>query len=1183
VHDDVTARRRPWYAAATVAVLLALGAGVAVGLGDVLAVEAAPVSAAPESPVAAPAAAAADVPGVTAVVVPDDGLQVALAAQALVAAVGARGPAPEVRVGDGGATAHDDGGGVLRVATGVELGDAGAEAYRITTDGGGWLLEATGTDGAAHGLYEVADRVRTGREAFPADDDGAVVAPRLGMRLVDKGAVGIEPDAQAWRSGDPYSHNGGAFADAILSGPPYVDQTALADDDADFRGYVANQLAEGYTGVVVPGFLEYLTFDGVGDGHEVYATGDEHVARAEAMRAGFGPMWQYADDAGMDVYLSTDMLMLSTPLQDYLDGRGLGPRDPELWDVYAAGLDELFTAMPAVDGLMIRIGEAGRIYDLPGWDYWSELAVTDDVAVREMLTAFTRVAERHGKDIIFRSWSVGVGAVGDMHTNPDSYEAVLAGVDSPSLVVSTKHVAGDFYSWLPLNPTLDMGSQRRIVELQSRREFEGFGALPNDLGPAYAAALAHYLDANPHVEGVWAWAQDGGPWKAGPMSLYRKAGFWQLYDLNTYAAARLAVDPDADPGEITASWARATFSDDPATVAAVAEAMALSREAVTHGLYLGAFARNQVRALGLEPPPMMWIFEWDIVSGDAAALDSISSIVGTDEADVAAVVAEGEAAVATARRMRELVAGTDPATWRDPTLRQDFVDALDYEVDLFTVLGDYRALVLEHGRWSATGEGAAHDAWADARDRFEASRAAHVAVYGDDLDLPAYTFTAADLGQQRAQRDLPVAWAARALGVLLLLALLGGAAPGQRLLARRGVRVPGALALRALWLGATRPWRVAAAGRACRDLGDDAGRADRVLVVALPVVAVVLSRVAYTWALSWVHLLLVLGAWALCVVVLLVSIGRRGMFVLVGAVGGAAMLRTLLLLVALAPTGPGGYWYGLWAEPAARTVYVTLAVAGFGWVLVAAWFALRSVGLGRAGATGRVLVAVAAPLVVGGLVVAAVGLETTLTAWNDQMMVLPWGLSRILGLTVHLGIPLHFLRVGDDGALFRGYANDGLPLPRDVTGAIEGQLVCRWWAGREAFTRRDRATESYQYTDTPAGTFWDSVQTGTAADGRQFSITVGVPFAHAKWFRGRDTQVRRASTCPDPACCQRPPAELADRWQSVAWPSARMHQQVLAALPRGAFPGVDDTEVFAFLAKHAPPDDGLTGGAPSSG
>lgn len=182
--------------------------------------------------------------------------------------------------------------------------------------------------------------------------------------------------------------------------------------------------------------------------------------------------------------------------------------------------------------------------------------------------------------------------------------------------------------------------------------------------------------------------------------------------------------------------------------------------------------------------------------------------------------------------------------------------------------------------------------------------------------------------------------------------------------------------------------------------------------------------------------------------------------------------------------------------------------------------------------------------------------------------------------TAHLGIPLHFLRVGDDGALFRGYANDGLPLPQDVTGAIEGQLVCRRWAAREAFARRDRATESYQYTDTPAGTFWCSTQTGTTSSG-EFSITVGVPFSSAKWFRGRDTPVRRQSACPDESCCRRPPSGLADRWAGASWPSARMHQQVLAALPRGAFPGVDDAEVYAFLDKHAPSSDDA--GRPAAG
>jgi len=37
--------------------------------------------------------------------------------------------------------------------------------------------------------------------------------------------------------------------------------------------------------------------------------------------------------------------------------------------------------------------------------------------------------------------------------------------------------------------------------------------------------------------------------------------------------------------------------------------------------------------------------------------------------------------------------------------------------------------------------------------------------------------------------------------------------------------------------------------------------------------------------------------------------------------------------------------------------------------------------------------------------VAAIGLERVLTIWNDQMALLPWGLSRILGITVYLGIP----------------------------------------------------------------------------------------------------------------------------------------------------------------------------------
>ena len=174
--------------------------------------------------------------------------------------------------------------------------------------------------------------------------------------------------------------------------------------------------------------------------------------------------------------------------------------------------------------------------------------------------------------------------------------------------------------------------------------------------------------------------------------------------------------------------------------------------------------------------------------------------------------------------------------------------------------------------------------------------------------------------------------------------------------------------------------------------------------------------------------------------------------------------------------------------------------------------------------------------------------------------------------TAHLDMTVHFLRVGDDGAVYKAYENDGLRLPVDVTGSTEGQLVCRRWSARTAFASANRTTEFHQYTDTPEGTFFDSTQTGTTSAG-EFSITVGVPFVHSTWFRGRETGNRIASTCPDEACCRRPAATLSERWAGRAWSSAKLHAHILSPLPAGTFPGVDDQELYEFLDRHAARED----------
>jgi predicted transcriptional regulator/transcriptional regulator with XRE-family HTH domain len=171
--------------------------------------------------------------------------------------------------------------------------------------------------------------------------------------------------------------------------------------------------------------------------------------------------------------------------------------------------------------------------------------------------------------------------------------------------------------------------------------------------------------------------------------------------------------------------------------------------------------------------------------------------------------------------------------------------------------------------------------------------------------------------------------------------------------------------------------------------------------------------------------------------------------------------------------------------------------------------------------------------------------------------------------THHLGIPVHFLKVHASGAISKAYENDGAAFPTDVLGAIEGQIVCRFWSARQVFDVQDRFSPYHQYTDKPAGTYWCTSSIQNTASGA-FSVSVGTPFAHVKWFRGRDTTHRHTSRCPDPSCCRQPPPGLAARWHDKAWPSARLNSSLLAAMPSGTFTGVDLTEVYEFLDGHAP-------------
>jgi hypothetical protein len=170
-------------------------------------------------------------------------------------------------------------------------------------------------------------------------------------------------------------------------------------------------------------------------------------------------------------------------------------------------------------------------------------------------------------------------------------------------------------------------------------------------------------------------------------------------------------------------------------------------------------------------------------------------------------------------------------------------------------------------------------------------------------------------------------------------------------------------------------------------------------------------------------------------------------------------------------------------------------------------------------------------------------------------------------VTQHLGIRTHFVRSDEQGIIWKAYENNGVPFASNSVGAIEGQRLCRQWGTRQAFRSEDKFSIHYQYTDTPAGTFW----CGTHVDEtRMAAVTVGVRFEDAGYFRGHDTDRRSVSGCPDGSCCRSPSDDLTQRWSGMAWPSVRPNSHMLAAMPVETVPGVDVTEIYEFLERHAP-------------
>ena len=621
---------------------------------------------------------------------------------------------------------------------------------------------------------------------------------------------------------------------------------------------------------------------------------------------GVRPAVGRAHELGLEVYLRTDMLALSTPLERHLTERfDLDPTTPALGRLRGGARRALRASCRSCRRVSCSASaRAGRSTTLPGMDYFSEITVTTAPAVRAMLDAFTGQAERADKDVVFRTWSVGVGAVGDMHTNPESYDEVLAGVDSPRLVVSTKYSLGDFYSLAPAQRDARAGqpaAHRRAAEPARVRVVRRGPQRPRRAPPARAAPL-------PRREPARRGRLDVDP---GRRPVARRAEI-AAADHRLLAALRPQHRGRRPAGARPGRRPRRAHRRLGAALALHRPRhgrdghrghRSLARGGHPRAVHRPQFAEVRAFALGLEPPPQMCSS-----SGTSSPATARSSTSSTPSPATRAGRGDGgdRRRAARDRRRHDHARPRRRHRRRRPTATRRCASSCSPRS---TTRSTCTPCSAPTARWCcATRSGStparAATSWESARQRFDAAAVRHEETYGDDLALPAYNLTAARIGEERAARDLPMAWLARG-GLLALLLGLG--------LTRTG---------RTLVRAAVTPWR-------------DPGPVSRWLVVALPVAAVAWSRLVLTWFLAPATCSPSASAGACSA---RSSPSRRG-----APARGTSRPRSaarwssasLLLLAVLAWRGPGGYWFVFWTEPLVRTAYVVVAVVLAGWVLAA--------------------------------------------------------------------------------------------------------------------------------------------------------------------------------------------------------------------------------------------------------
>jgi len=357
-------------------------------------------------------------------------------------------------------------------------------------------------------------------------------------------------------------------------------------------------------------------------------------AKIANYRTWYRRLFRIARAHGLRILLTTDIMFYHPST-----ARLLGRNERKIAAFLREAFVQLFEQFPEVEGVILRIGESDGL-DVEG-DFHSRLVIQTPTQARSYVEQLLPVFERYRRLMVFRTWSVGIYKVGDLIWNRHTFAETFGGLDSEQLIISLKYGESDFFRFLPLNKLFYYTDHKKIIELQARREYEGFGEYPSFVGWDYES-YARQLARARNVVGAWVWCQTGGWAPFRRLTFLDDSSIWN--EINTYVTLRIVKDRWTTEQAVEAFCKERL---DHRKWRHLLQLLRLSDEVVKELLYIEEFSRRKIFFRRLRVPPLIWaywnhilinhalrkilrIYVWDgerEVTRARAALDKIGNMI----------------------------------------------------------------------------------------------------------------------------------------------------------------------------------------------------------------------------------------------------------------------------------------------------------------------------------------------------------------------------------------------------------------------------------------------------------------------------------------------------------------------------------------------------------------------------